>query len=181
MRMLSPLSTEWSWPRRSLSSDLMGDVIDDFDRIVNAFVRPTYANTVGFQPSCDINETNDHYMVSFDMPGVKKENIKIEIQGSQLVISGERQREMKEQDGEATLRHERAYGKFERTFILPTSVNAEKIEAHYENGVLNVALPKSENAKSRTVQIQTGQNSFFSKLLGSKKEGTKELKDVKVS
>ncbi len=181
MRMLSPLSTDWSWPRRSLSSDLMGDVFDDFDRIVNAFVRPTYANTVNFQPSCDINETKDHYLVSFDMPGVKKEDIKIEVQGNQLVISGERQREMKEEAGEATLRHERVYGKFERTFVLPTSINADKIEAHYENGVLNVALPKAETAKGRTVQIQTGQNSFFSKLLGSNKEGTKELKDVKVS
>lgn len=181
MRMLSPLATELAWPRRSLSSELMEDMLGDFDRMVNAFVRPTYANTVGFQPSCDINETKDHYLVSFDMPGVKKEDIKIEMQGNQLVISGERQREVKEEDGEATLRHERVYGKFERTFVLPTSINADKIEAHYENGVLNVALPKAESAKGRTIQVQTGQNSFFSKLLGSKKESTKELKDVKVS
>lgn len=181
MRMLSPLSTDWSWPRRSLSSEIMGDVFDDFDRIVSALARPAYANTVGFQPSCDINETKDHYLVSFDMPGVKKEDIKIEVQGTQLVISGERQREMREEDGESNLRHERVYGKFERTFVLPTSINADKIEAHYENGVLNVALPKAESAKGRTIQVQTGQNSFFGKLLGSKKEAAKELKDVKVS
>jgi len=181
MRMLSPLSTDWSWPRRSLSSDVMGDVFDDFDRIVNALTRPTYANTVGFQPSCDINEAKDHYLVSFDMPGVKKEDIKIEVQGTQLLISGERQREIKEEDGETTLRHERVYGKFERTFVLPNSIDADKIEAHYENGVLNVALPKAESAKGRTIQIQSGQNGFFSKLLGSKKETAKELKDVKVS
>lgn len=49
MRMLSPLSTDWSWSRRSLSSDIMADVFDDFDRSVNALARPTYANTVGFQ------------------------------------------------------------------------------------------------------------------------------------
>lgn len=180
MRMLSPLSTEWSWPRRTLSADLMADMLDDFDHIVNAFVHPTYVATVNFQPSCDINETKDHYLVSFDMPGVKKEDIKIEVQGNQLVISGERQREVRGQDGEATLRHERVYGKFERTFTLPNSINADKIEAHYENGVLNVALPKAESAKGRTIQVQTGQNSFFNKLLGAKKEN-KELKDVKVS
>lgn len=180
MRMLSPMSSGWSWPRRSLSSDLMGDVFDDFDRIVDSFLRPTYASTVNFHPSCDINETKDHYLVSFDMPGVRKEDIKIEVQGNQLVISGERQREVKEGDGDTTLRHERMYGKFERTFVLPTSVNTDKIEAHYENGVLNVALPKAESAKGRTIQIQSGQGGFLNKLLGSKKDA-KELKDVKAS
>jgi HSP20 family protein len=170
------------WSRRNLSPDVaMGDVFDEFDRVVNSFLRPTYANTVNFQPSCDIKETKDHYLVSFDMPGVKKEDIKIEVQNNQLVISGERQYEMKDEEGEATLRHERAYGKFERSFTLPTTVNTDKIEAQYENGVLNVALPKAETAKGRTIQIQSGQNSIFSKLLGSKKEGTKELKDAKVS
>jgi len=181
MRMLNPLSTDWSWSRRNLSPDRMVDVFDDFDRIVESFLRPSYASTVNFQPSCDINEGKDHYLVSFDMPGVRKEDIKIEVQGNNLVISGERQREVKEQDGDATLYHERAYGKFERTFVMPTSINAEKIEAHYENGVLNVALPKAESAKGRTIQIQTGQDSIFTKLLGSKKEAPKELKDVKVS
>lgn len=181
MRMLSPLSTDWSWSRRNLSPERLVDAFDDFDRIVESFLRPTYASTVNFQPSCDIHEGKDLYLVSFDMPGVRKEDIKIEVQGNNLVISGERQREVNQQDGDATIYHERAYGKFERTFVMPTSINAEKIEAHYENGVLNVALPKAESAKGRTIQIQTGQDSIFSKLLGSKKEATKELKDVKVS
>jgi HSP20 family protein len=181
MRMLSPSSTDWSWPRRSLSPVRMGDVFEDFDRIVDSFLRPTFATTVNFQPSCDVNETKDHYLVSFDMPGVKKEDIKIEIQGNQLVISGERQREVKEENGEATLHHERMYGRFERTFTLPATIAADKIEAHYENGVLNVGLPKAETAKGRTIQIQTGQGGLLSKLLGAKKETNKELKDVKVS
>jgi HSP20 family protein len=115
------------------------------------------------------------------MPGVRKDDIKIEVQGTQLIISGERQREMRDADGETVLRHERAYGKFERTFVLPSSIDVDKIEAHYENGVLNVALPKAESAKGRTIQIQSGQDSLFRKLLGSKKENAKELKDVKVS
>lgn len=178
MRMLSPLSTNWSWPRRNLSPVMMADVFEDFDRIVDSFLKPTYASTVNFQPSCDVNETNDHYLVSFDMPGVKKEDIKIEVQGNQLVIAGERQREVKGEDGDANLRHERVYGKFERTFTLPTTINADKIEAQYENGVLNIALPKAEAAKGRTIQIQSDQGGFFSKLLGSKKESTKELKDA---
>jgi HSP20 family protein len=181
MRMLSPITTEFAWPRRTLSPAAMTDVFEDFDRIVETFLRPTYANTVNFQPSCDVKETKEHYLVSFDMPGVKKEDIKIEVQGNELVISGERQREMREQDGEATLRVERTYGKFERSFTLPATIAADKIEAHYENGVLNVALPKAEAAKGRTIQIQTGQGGLLSKLLGSKKEDSKEIKDVKVS
>lgn len=178
MRMLSPLSTDWTWSRHNLSPVMMSDVFEDFDRIVDSFLKPTYANTVNFLPSCDVNETNDHYLVSFDMPGMKKEDIKIEVLGSQLVIAGERQREVKADNAETSLRRERVYGKFERTFTLPTSINAEKIEAQYENGVLNIALPKAEAAKGRTIQVQSGQGSIFSKLLGSKKENTKELKDA---
>lgn len=147
MRLLNPISSE---------------VFEDFDRIVDSFLRPTYANTVGFRPSCDVNETKDHFLVSFDMPGVKSEDIKINVEGNRLAISGERQ----------------GYGKFERSFTLPTSVMTEKIEAHYENGVLSVALPKAEAAKAREIPIQSGRDGFFNKLLGSK---TKELKDVKIS
>ena len=155
MKMLSPLSTQWTSPRRALSPSLMvSDMFEDFDRIVDSLVRPTYANTVGFLPTCDINETKEHYLVSFDMPGVKKEDIKIEVQGNTLLISGERQREIKESSTEAALRHERVYGKFERTFELPNSINADKIEAQYDNGVLNIVLPKAEAAKGRTVQVQ---------------------------
>lgn len=119
---------------------LWSSILDDFDRIMSAFVLPTYANQVGFKPSCDINETKQHYLVSFDIPGIRKEDIKIEVQGNQLVISGERHRLMQGDASETTLRHERAYGKFERTFVLPSSIDADRIEALYENGVLNVAL-----------------------------------------
>lgn len=182
MRLINSFTPDLAWSRRNLSPDLVvGDMFDDFDRMVNSFLRPTYATTLNFRPSCDIRETKDHYVASFDMPGVKKEDIKIEVQNNQLVISGERHYEMKEEDAEATLRHERTYGKFERVFALTESVNADKIEAHYENGVLNVVLPKAEAAKGRTIQIQSGPSSFLGKLLGTKKEGAKDIKDVKVS
>ncbi len=182
MRMLSPFTPDWAWSRRRLSPDIvMGDVFDDFDRVVGSFLRPTHASSVGFQPSCDIKETRDHYLISFDIPGVKREDIRVEVLNSQLLISGERHFEINNEDRESTLRHERAYGKFERAFALPKGINAERIEAHYEDGVLNVALPKTETAKGRTIQIQNGQSSFFSRLLGSRKDISKELKDVKVS
>ncbi len=159
---------------------VMRDVFDDFDGIVDSFLRPTAATTVNFQPSCDIRETKEHYLVSFDIPGVKKDDIKIEIKNNHLIISGERRYELSGEADESTPRYEeRSYGKFERTFTLPSTVNAEKIEAHYEDGVLSVALPKAENAKGRMIQIQSGQGGFFSKLLNSKKDGTKDMKEVR--
>lgn len=161
MRILNPITPEFAWSRPTLSPIGMADVLKDFDRIVESFLRPTFASTINFQPSCDVNETKEHYLVSFDMPGVKKEDIKIEVQGNELVISGERR--------------ERTQGKFERTFTLPSTIAAEKIEAHYENGVLNVALPKAEAAKARTIQIQTGQGGLLGKLLGTKKNPVKNL------
>lgn len=178
MRMLIPTTTRWAWPTRRLASDmesdLVGDVFEDFDRLVDSFIRPTHINTVNFQPAGNVSETDSHYMVNFDMPGVKKENIKIEMRGSQLVIAGERRSELKNGTGSA-------FGKFERAFTLPETVNGEKIEAHYEDGVLSIALPKAESAKPRLIEIQSGNGGFFNKLLGSKKETTKELKDAKVS
>lgn len=175
MRTLSPLTT---WSIRPLSSAAMADFFTDFERIANAIAVPSYANTVGFQPSCDISETKDHYLVSFDLPGVKAEDVKIEVQENQLMISGERHHEAKNGTTGAMVRHGRAYGKFERTFTLPTSVNSEKIEAQFENGVLNIALPKAETAKPRLIQIQSGKPGFFGKLLGTKKEADKDEKET---
>jgi HSP20 family protein len=184
MRMLSPFSSEWS--RRGLTPDLWNDIFENFDGLVDSFVRPGQGLAGNLIPSCDIRETKEHFLVSFDMPGIKKDDIRIEVQGNQLLVSGERQRDMNEEGDESSLRHERFYGKYERTFTLPTSINPEKIEAHYEDGVLNIALPKAESAVGRKIQVQSGQSGgFFNKLLGGKKESgkenLKEVKDVKVS
>jgi HSP20 family protein len=182
MRMLNPVTTHWLRPRTLISpSLLMGDVFEDLDRMMNRVTRPVDLETPGFLPLCDVEETKNHYLVSFDMPGVKKENINIEVKGSWLKVSGERQPRSADLNRETSIRSERNFGKFERTFELPAAINAEKIEAQYENGVLSVAVPKAEAEKGRTVQIQGGEASFFEKLLGTKHESQKELKDVKVS
>lgn len=178
MRMLIPTTNRWAWPTRYLASDMdsefSGDVFEDFDRLVDSFLRPNSVSSLNFQTSGYVNETDDHYMVSFDMPGVKKDDIKIETRGNQLMITGERRSEPKNNSG-------RSYGKFERIFTMPNTVDNDKIEAHYEDGVLSIALPKVEVAKPKTIQIQSGSNGLFNKLLGSKKESNKEIKDVKAS
>lgn len=181
MGMLSPYNNNNSlWPRRTLTSELMDDFFSDFDRMVDGFMRPTTATTQNFVPSCDISETKDHFLVCFDMPGVKKDNVKVEVDGNQLMIAGERFTETHSDEG--VIRTERRAGKFQRVFTLPSVVDADRIQAHYEDGVLNIAIPKSEKAKGKTIEVQSGKSGFFSKLLGSKKsDEVKDVKSVKAS
>ena len=98
-----------------------------------------------------------------------------------MVVSGERHREVQDEKGDSSLRTEKVYGCFERSFTLPPTVSFDKIEAHFENGVLNVALPKAEAAKGRNIEIQSGQGGFFSHLLNGKREEQKNSKDVKIT
>lgn len=173
MRFLSttnPFSSRWTISPRNLTpSFLFDEDFEDFDHRIRDNERRSFTGRDGFLPNCDIHETKDHYWITMDVPGVRKEDLKIEVKGNRLLVSGERQREVKESQGdlqgESLIRHERAYGKFERAFQITDAVNSEKIEAQYENGVLNVALPKAEVAKGRTIQIQSGDTSFFNKLL----------------
>ena len=174
MRMLVPMRSTWPSSVRSSSS-----IFDDFDRLVDSLLQPTHVDSVNFQPACDINETKDHYLVSFDMPGVSKNDVRVEVKDKQLFISGERSR-FREEKNDSYLRSERNYGRFQRTFRLPETVNADKIEAHHQDGVLEIMLPKAEVAKGRTIEVQSGKSGFFSRLLGDKKEST-EIKDVKAS
>ncbi len=103
-----------------------------------------------FSPAMDIEEKDETYYATVDLPGLKKEDIKIDLQDSVLTISGERVSTAK---GEG--RHtERVHGQFLRSFTLPHQVDAEKIEAKFEDGVLHVTLPKSETAKARSIKIQ---------------------------
>ena len=121
--------------------------------------------SLGFAPVCDIEETGTHYLMSFDLPGVKKDDIKIDIVDNQLVVSGERKQERKV-DEKSRYFAEKTYGRFQRTMTLPAQVNADKIEAQYEHGVLQVAVPKSETAQPRQIKIGEGKGGLFSKILG---------------
>lgn len=162
MRMLSPYLTN-----RRLNSDLFDEVNRFFDDWAEVSPAATYdERKIG--PSCDITETDTHYLVSVDMPGMKKDDIKIEMTDKMLTISGERKRENSDVNKKVQL-YEKSYGSFKRSFALPTSVEAEKIEAQYENGVLELYLPKVQAAQPRTIEIQSGQKGFFQKLLNAQK------------
>jgi HSP20 family protein len=125
-----------------------------------------------FHPPCEIEETDSHYVMDVDLPGVPKKNINIEVRENQLVISGERKSERKTKNAS-----ERYYGRFHRVVTLPTGVDPEKIEAQYQDGVLSLAIPKAEAAKARQIKISDGKSSFFSKLLGNRQAEKVEKND----
>lgn len=105
-----------------------------------------------FAPATDIIETDTEYRLSIDLPGMKKEDIKIEVLDHSLVVSGERVNEAKEVK-EKFQRYEKSYGSFKRTFSLPKSVQADNIQAQHHLGVLVITLPKSEPPKAKKIEV----------------------------
>lgn len=124
---------------------------------------------MAYTPTCDIHETESHFLMSFDLPGVAKKDIKIEIIDNQLMISGAREQENK---GELGARHilERSYGEFQRSFTLPSAIESDRIEASHENGVLRLVIPKAEAARPKRIEVQDGKEGIFNKLTESSKE-----------
>jgi HSP20 family protein len=107
----------------------------------------------------DVDETDQNYLVTTEMPGVKAENINVKLDGDYLVIEGEIPEQVTEKkDGTRSLMKERRYGHFSRRVRLPQPVNSDKIEAVYRDGVLNLTLPKTEAVKPKMIPIKVGNN-----------------------
>ncbi len=104
-------------------------------------------------PAVDILETRDGLQVTAELPGVDPKDVEVTVENGMLTIRGERQFE-KAAEGETYHRVERVYGTFERSFALPNTVDAERIEARYKNGLLTLHMPKREEAKPKPVKIQ---------------------------
>ena len=100
-------------------------------------------------PAVNVTDNKDNYLVSVAAPGMKKNDFKIDIDGNMLSISCEKE-ETKEEKDKTYTRKEYNYSSFSRSFTLPENVTRQKIEATYEDGVLNVRLPKSEESKKTT-------------------------------
>jgi HSP20 family protein len=132
-------------------------------------------------PQCDMEESGDHYLLSFDMPGLEKDNIDIELQGNNLVVTGERKQESERSEGRSRF-VERRYGRFERSIRLPENVKADGVEAEYVNGVLKVAVPKSTESSRQKIRIGSGNGSGIFNRLAQKLTGSEGGKtDVKSS
>ena len=133
-----------------------GGLQDFFNTVDEEFGRPVREAI----PRGDIAEKDTHYLVSFDLPGVAKEDIHIEAYDSKLKVSGERK-----------AYSEKSYGRFERIVTLPEGVDSDGIMAHHENGVLAIAIPKAEEAKPKKIAItQDKSNGLWGRLLGTTKK-----------
>jgi HSP20 family protein len=141
----------WS-PFRHLS--LLRNEIDRlFDSPLNALSSDSQQFLSGWAPAVDLHEDRDHLVLRAELPGMKKENIDISLHGDVLTLSGERKEE-KEYEKAETYRSERFLGKFQRTFTLPVTVDANKGQASYKDGILTVHLPKSDEAKPKQIEVK---------------------------
>ncbi len=118
----------------------------------NTDVAPIGLREPAFAPACDVEETENHYLMTFDLPGVKKEDIKIDLLGHMLTVRGERREEHEKKD-KNRYRSERFYGSFERSFQLPAEMKADQIDAQYSEGVLTLHVPKTESMKAQQIKI----------------------------
>ena len=128
----------------------------------DAFVRPNgFLGTTRGEDgtnglAVDMYETGDDLIVTAAVPGVRPEDIDITVQGEVLTIKGETQTEHTDDDQTSYHVHERRYGRFYRQVALPSTVKSDAAEAHFENGILKLRLPKAEEAKERKIQVQGG-------------------------
>lgn len=127
--------------------------VNNLDEILSDLMGWNKGNVMrSWAPDVDIAENPDSYEIHAELPGMREEDINITLNNNVLTISGEKKREVKE-ERDNFVRVERSYGKFERSFSLPNNISADRVAANYADGVLKISLPKSEEAKSRTIKV----------------------------
>ena len=117
--------------------------------------------------NCDIQELDGHYLLTMDLPGVSKEDIKIEVKADRLTVSAIK-KESNSEDKNSFIRRERTFGSFSRSFTLSETIDSENIEASYENGVLHLAIAKKAEKQPKFIDIKSEKSSLFNKLTGKK-------------
>ncbi len=111
--------------------------------------------TSSFAPPVDVYEDEHNVSLKIEVPGIDEKDIDVRIENNVLTVHGERKFE-KEEKEENFRRVERQYGSFTRTFTLPTTVDAEKVSANYDKGILKIALPKKAEAKPKQIKVNVG-------------------------
>ena len=128
---------------------------EEFDQLLNRISSGVNVDWLKseFTAACDLSETAEAFQVRMDVPGIKPDDITVQVTGDTVQISGERKEE-KEEKGKTYHRLERRSGKFSETMRLPCAVNEEKVQAEFHDGVLTVTLPKTESTRTRTVKVK---------------------------
>ncbi|OPL14080.1 MAG: heat-shock protein [Firmicutes bacterium ML8_F2] len=133
------------------------EIEDMFDRYTRAAGRPQARGkdilaTGEWSPRVDIAETDKEFVIQAEIPDVKKEDVKVNMENGVLTIRGERKQE-KEEKGKKFHRIERQYGVFIRSFTLPDNVDETKVKAVFKDGMLNIQIEKTEKAKPKAIEI----------------------------
>lgn len=135
----------------------MADLRREMDQIFGEFFGRTPSSMAAteaiWSPLVDIHETKDGFQLMVELPGVKQEDIQVSVEGETLTLKGERRREA-EVKGDQYHRVERSYGRFERSIVLPSVVDPGRVKATYRDGVLEIQLPKKEEAKPKAIKVE---------------------------
>ncbi|MCW9707108.1 Hsp20/alpha crystallin family protein [Fodinibius salsisoli] len=133
-------------PKSNLASKRFSDIMDEF------FNDAVNSRRDSFTPGIDISETDSQFHISVELPGMKKDDISINLENSRLTISGERKFKNQE-EGKTFHRVETNYGSFNRSFELPDNVDEKTINASYEDGLLNITIDKNEEKVKKQIEI----------------------------
>jgi HSP20 family protein len=134
--------------------------LDDFsNRLSRVFGRPDVrtAPMADWTPRANIHESTESYDIQAELPQVKKEDVSVTFENGVLTLSGERKYEKKEGGGQKPLRVESAYGSFVRSFAMPDDADPDKVDARYENGMLNIKIarvPSKKAAAAKTITVK---------------------------
>ena len=126
-----------------------------FSSILDEFFNDVVTSDTGrmYVPNMDVSETESHYHVEVALPGIKKDDINIDLQDRRLTISGERKEETENKDTKHHVRETR-YGQFERSIMLPNNINQDKVDARFEDGILKVDVEKKEKQVNKQIKVK---------------------------
>jgi HSP20 family protein len=151
IRYQTPELAPWS------AADRWSDLREELNSF---FALPVWSNSpragqlfTGWSPALDLYQSNDNVIALVELPGMRKEDIEISLHDGTLTISGERKRESSSGNGKKAERTERYIGTFRRSIALPTRVDANKVSAAYQDGILTVTLPKAEEVKPKQIKV----------------------------
>lgn len=127
------------------------------NRLSRVFDDPqgTEGDGTTWMPAVNVEESKDSLVLTAELPGMSQDEVSIELENNVLTISGSKQQEREEKDDRRYHLWERRWGTFQRSFTLPRTVDAEQIDATFENGVLKVHMPKAPEAQGRRIEIRS--------------------------
>lgn len=135
-------------------SNRMGRVFDEMFRGF-PFEQIDGVVTSAWVPACDVFESENEVKVVLELAGVRPDDVSLTVENHTLTVGGEKRQESEDRTRRVH-RYERTYGRFERSFILPATVDVEQIDAQYADGLLTVTMPKAEKARPRQIPVKTG-------------------------